>query len=184
MSRIIKAVLGLAVLGGAYLSGVPASGAATTSPPVGGAIQLFALPGSGAIGSILLTGAIGDHGTSVSVNRNGKADAMGNYVKITLKDGAFEGDDTALNAAVNRPQPTFNTVTCSGSVSISGPVTLFGGAGLYTGIGGTITITETSALILPRYGSGSKKGQCNESASAKPVAEDAFITGEGTVSFG
>jgi hypothetical protein len=183
MSRIIRAVLGLAVLGGALLSGVPAS-AAATSPPAGGPVQLFALPGSGAIGSILVTGAIGDHGTSVSVNQNGKADTSGNYVKITLKNGAFEGNDTALNSAANRPQPTFNTVTCSGSVSISGPVTLFGGSGLYAGIGGTITITETSALILPRYASGSKKGQCNESASAKPLAEDAFITGSGTVSFG
>jgi hypothetical protein len=183
MTIITRAAVGLAVLAGVLLGGVPPSGAATTSP-AGGAVQLFALPGTGPIGSIVVTGAIGDHGTSVSVNRNGKADVSGNYVRISLKNGGFEGNDSALNAAANHPQPTFNTTTCSGSVSISGPVTLFGGSGLYAGIAGTITVTETSALILPHYLTGSKKGLCNESSSAKPLAEEAFITGSGSVSFG
>ena len=54
---------------------------------------------------------------------------------------------------------------------------------LYAGITGTIQITEKFAGIGARYTSGAKKGQCNMSNSAQPLAFYGSITGTGKVSF-
>jgi hypothetical protein len=62
-------------------------------------------------------------------------------------------------------------------------VTLFNGTGLYTGIAGTLTVTETAAFILPGYTSGKNKGTCNTSNNAQPVKQYASIIGTGTLSF-
>jgi hypothetical protein len=39
------------------------------------------------------------------------------------------------------------------------------------------------AFVLPTFTSGAKKGQCNESKSAQPIAQYSAITGSGTVKF-
>jgi len=178
-------------VGAAAIAGLLASGAAdaattttTTSPPAGGTVQVFAKPGTGAVGVIVITGAIGDQGRTVSINQNGKTDLHGNYVRIALTKGSFEGSGVGLAEAEQHPRTSFNTTTCSGFISVTGPVTLLDGTGLYKGIAGTLTITETSAYILPRYTSGSKKGQCNETKSAKPSAVFAITVGSGSVTFG
>jgi hypothetical protein len=132
---------------------------------------------------VVITGAIGDFGTFLTIDKNGKADPSGNYVKITLKQGAFEIDSTMLNAAANKAQPTVTKATCSAYFSVSGPVTLLGGTGMYKGIAGTVKITQTFAIIFPRYTSGANKGQCNESANVQPIAQYGSITGAGTVRF-
>jgi len=178
--RFGRAALCVAILGGLLFDGATAVEAAA---PAGGPIHLFATPNNGATGTIVITGAIGDAGTTLSIDQNGKADPNGNFVKITLKKGTFEVDSTTLNAAANKLQPTVNALTCSGYLSVSDPVTLFAGTGLYKGIAGKVTITETYAFILPTYTSGAKKGQCNESSSAQPIAQYASIAGSGTVSF-
>lgn len=180
--RIARTALGAAVLGSLLFSGASAFGA---TAPAGGTINVFATPvGMGAKGTIVVTGAIGDFGKTLTINQNGTTNANGNYVKITLKKGAFEVNSTALNAAANKLQPTNNSTTCSASGSVTGPVTLFNGTGLYQGIAGTVNITETFAFIGPLYKSGPKKGQCNESNNAKALAQYGSITGTGTVTFG
>jgi hypothetical protein len=63
------------------------------------------------------------------------------------------------------------------------PITFVSGTGLYKGISGTVSLTETAAFILPRYTSGKNKGKCNESNSAAPLAEWGALSGSGTVSF-
>jgi hypothetical protein len=177
----VKAVLGAVVLGGVLLA---ASAAFGVSMPAGGAVKLYATPeGNGLHTTVLFTGAIGDHGQALTIDKNGKANANGNYVKVTLKYGTFEINSTALNAKANKMQPTGTPTTCSGLFVASGPVSLFDGTGLYTGISGTLTVTETFAFIGPRYASGAKKGQCNESNSAEPIAQYSSITGTGTVKF-
>jgi len=152
--------------------------------PAGGSVKVFATPeGNGLHTSVLFTGAIGDHGQALTINKDGKANANGNYVKVTLRQGTFELNSTALNAKANKTQPTGNAATCSGSLAVTGPISIFGGTGLYAGIGGTLTVTVTFAFEGPRYTSGAKKGQCNESNSAEPVAQYSSIVGAGSVKF-
>ena|ERR1700728_61550 len=180
--RIAKTALGVAVLGSLLISGASAFG---VSAPAGGTINVWATPiGEGAKATIVITGAIGDYGTALTINKNGKVNPNGNYVKITLKKGTFEVNSTMLNAAANNLQPTNNSTTCSASGSATGPVTLFNGTGLYKGIAATLNVTETFAFIGPLIKSGSHKGQCNESNNAKALAQYGSIQGSGTVSFG
>src|SRR5580693_6300315 len=140
--RFGKALIGSAVVLGSLL-GVHAAGA--SSMPAGGTLSIWATPGSGAVSSIVITGAIGDYGTATSVDQNGKVDQNGNFVVIALKKGTFKVDSTALNQAANNVQPTVNTTTCSATGTGSGSVTLMDGTGLYAGISGTLNITETFA---------------------------------------
>ena len=54
--------------------------------------------------------------------------------------------------------------------------------GVPAGISGTATITESFGFIGPRYNTGPKKGQCNLSRSAQPIAQMG-VHGAGAVSF-
>jgi hypothetical protein len=130
-----------------------------------------------------MTGAIGDYGNALTIDKNGTPDPNGNYVKVTLQKGGFEINSTTLNAKANKAQPTFDTATCSAALYVAGPLTLSNGTGLYSGIAGTLTVSETAAFILPRYTGGKNKGECNTSNSAQPVKQYASIIGTGTVSF-
>jgi hypothetical protein len=181
--RVAKAALSVAVLGSVLLGGSPAFAATLPSTPAGGSVKLFATPSNGLRATILMTGAIGDYGNGLTIEKNGTPNSNGNYVKVMLQKGGFEINSATLNAKGNKAQPTFNTTTCSAALSVAGPVTLFNGTGLYTGIAGTLTVTETAAFILPRYTSGKNKGKCNTSNNAQPVKQYASIMGTGTLSF-
>jgi hypothetical protein len=176
--RVVKATLGVAVLGGMLFV---SSTALAASTPAGGTVNVFATPGNGAAGTIVITGAIGDFGKTLSIDKNGKKDANGNFVKITLKKGTFEGDSTELNAKTNHASPTINKSTCSASFTGGAPVTLFDGTGLYAGISGSVKITLTFAFVEPRFKSGKHKGQCN--FNAQPLAQYSSIRGTGKVKF-
>jgi hypothetical protein len=120
------------VLGGSALATSRSGGVS------GGTIGIFADASSdGPASKILITGAIGDYGTATSIDKNGKVDQNGNYVKIALKKGTFEIDSTVLNAKLNKAPGVFNKATCSFSFTGSGGVTLFNGTGLYKGISGS-----------------------------------------------
>jgi hypothetical protein len=181
--RTLLTTLGVALVGSLLFG---SSAAARAAAPAGGPIRVFVTPDlapGSPNGTIVITGAIGDYGTTLNIDKNGKTDANGNYVKIILKKGAFEVDSTKLNALANKMQPTMNAATCSASGTVVGPVTLFGGTGQYAGISGTIKITETFAFIGPTYTTGAKKGQCNMSNNSQPLAEYGAIIGTGTVKF-
>ncbi len=146
-------------------------------------MKVFATPGNGAGGTILITGAIGDYGKTLSIDKNGKTDSNGGYVRITLHKGTFEINSTALNAKANKAQPAVFEATCSAQFFVTGRVTLFNGTRLYKGLTGTVNITETYAVIFPLYKSGKNKGQCNLSNNAQPLGQYSSITGTGRVSF-
>ncbi|MGO9660167.1 MAG: hypothetical protein ACLQVK_16855 [Acidimicrobiales bacterium] len=180
--RTAKTAVGLAVLGSLALGAGPALAATTPSTPAGGPVKVFATPNpTGAGGTIVIVGAIGDYGRTLTINKNGTTNANGNYVRITLQKGTFEVNSTALNAKADKAQPTGDLTTCSGSLSVTGPVTLSDGTGLYRGISGTVSITETFAYVAARFTTGKHKGLCNE--SAQPIGQYGSITGTGTVSF-
>ena len=109
--RGVKAALGVAVFGGVLIASTAAAGANT---PSGGLVKIFVTPSNDGIhGPIVVTGAIGDYGQTFSMDKNGKADANGNFVRITLQKGTFEVDSTALNAKLSKAPGTSNNTTCS-----------------------------------------------------------------------
>jgi hypothetical protein len=175
----------VAVLGFVIAAGSLAVSAGAASPmPAGGTIGVYATPGNGHVARIVITGAIGDYGTATQIDKSGKVDPNGGYVKVVLKHGGFEVNSVALNKKANNARPTTNnTTTCSFSVTTSGPTTLFNGTGLYTGIAGTVQITQTFAGDGRRYTSGPKKGQCNRANNVAPLAFWASISGLGKVTF-
>lgn len=155
-----------------------------SAAPAGGKINVFVTQSPNASkGTIVVSGAIGDYGKTLNVDKSGKPNANGAYVKITLQQGSFLVNATKLNAKLNHVQPTINRATCSVQASQTGPVSLSDGSGLYTGISGNLKITVTFAFIGPRFSSGPHKGQCNFNNNAPSLAQYQSITGSGTVSF-
>lgn len=153
--------------------------AGSSGTPAGGRIQLFVQPGQKqGSGKVLLTGAVGDFGTSHSVTANGKKLAT-----ATLKKGTITLDITAVTNKANTAPGTVDKPTCSASSSVSGASPVVSGTGLYAGIHGTVKITESFGFIGSTYKSGPKKGQCNTSGSGTTVAQMAIVYGSGKVSF-
>jgi len=140
---------------------------------------VFVTPGNGqGNGTIVITGAIGDFGTTHSVHVHGDT-----YAYATLQHGKVEFNLTKINAMTNNASPKIDAATCSGALTVSAPVPVVGGTGLYKGVHGTIELTESFGFIGPRYATGAKKGQCNLSSSAQPLAQKGSVHGAGTVSF-
>ena len=179
--RVAGAIVGFVILAAMVGGSAFASPAATM--PAGGSIYVQATGGEGPGGTIIITGAIGDYGKTLSIDKNGKTDANGNYVKITLKKGTFEVNSTVLNKKTNTAPPIINASTCSFRSSGTGPVTLFNGTGLYKGIKGKVLITLSFGGIGSTYKTGPHKGQCNMSNNAPSLAQWGTITGPGSVSF-
>ena len=158
-----------------------AAAALASSSPAGGSIAFFGTPtGSLVGGTILFTGAIGDHGTYLTINRNGKANIDGAYVRVTLTKGSFEFNDTTLNARASHASPAINEVTCSGATTVTAPVPILDGTGLYRGISGSASVTEFFGFLLSHLAN----GKCDAAAGAAPIARYFSIIGGGSVKFG
>jgi hypothetical protein len=180
--RVWKASLAVIMLMGVLLT----PSAVAAAAPAGGAVQIWVTvnaTSNSATMPILVTGAIGDYGKATSHDKSGKVDSNGDYVTVALQKGSFQVNSVALDKKFKNVQPTVNPTTCSAYFSGSGAVTLSAGTGAYQGITGTVTITETFAFIGPRYKTGAKKGQCNESNNSQPIAGYGSLSGVGTVSF-
>jgi hypothetical protein len=186
-SRRAALVLALGATGAAIPAIGSALATAASSAPTGGSVRVLATSsGNGQGGNVLVTGAVGDHGTTRKVNKAGKPTANGNYVKLSLSKGTFELNVTKIDAAANRAYSRLkiDSATCSAAVVFSGPATVVSGTGLYTGIAGKAELTVSYGFILPRFTSGAHAGQCNEGNSATPAAGVQVVQGTGTVSFG
>lgn len=162
------------------------TGAANAAAAKGGPVRIFVtLTNNGAAGRVTVVGAIGDFGTVQSIDKTGKPNANGNFVKVSLRHGTFKVDSTSFNKATSNLRPTLNQTTCSGYAVLHGPpVTLFAGTGQYTGISGSLRIEIAFAFVAPRFTSGPHKGQCNFDAGP-PSPNDGYstVTGAGTVAF-
>jgi hypothetical protein len=163
---------------------VVVGGATAAAAPAGGPVALYAnANGNGPSERVVFVGAIGDYGTATNIDKNGRVDPNGNFVKVKLQQGTFEIDSTALNKTLNAGKPQVSShATCSAAFTGSGQVTFLKGTGLYKGITGTANVTVTFGGVGPRYKSGPKKGQCMPH-TAKAVANYGFVTGQGTVTF-
>lgn len=126
---------------------------------------------AGSLGTVILTGAITDHGR----DHQGVADG-GNYNKFVLSKGSFEINVGPIGNLLNF---SVNPVTCSADGSATAPIAIVPGTGTgaYQGISGTIQTTVTFAWILPRLAN----GQCNTNATRYPGI--GLANGAGTVSY-
>jgi hypothetical protein len=184
ISKTMSAALVLAAAVG--LTAAPATAATMMTT---GTVQVWVIPNTSNANSpvdkIILTGVIGDYGTSTNTNKAGTPNDNGNYARVVLQHGGFEVNLTTLNKITNNAPPLMvNATNCSVVFGGSGPVTLSDGTGAYVGITGTIHMTEKFAGIGAKYTSGPKKGQCNMSNNAAALAFAGSITGIGKVSFG
>ncbi len=176
--------MGAAIVAASVVAGVLVA-AGTAATPEGGKVELWASAGNGGSQHVVFVGAIGDYGKAVNVNKNGKPNPNGNFVRVKLQKGTFMIDSTELNKAINaQTQPQVEShATCSAAQTGSGPVTFLNGTGLYKGISGTANLTITYGGVGGRYNSGPKKGQCKIGDVTNPRASFGFVTGQGTVSF-
>jgi len=169
---------------GSVTAGAAVAETSTGTPVAAAVIHVLATGnGTGRGGKVLVTGGIGDHGTSASVNKAGKPDSNGSYEKLSLTQGAIVLNKTKLDDNIDHAYGSLvvNSATCSTSVSASGPLTAVDGTGAYQGISGTVHVTVIVGFVLPRYPSGAHKGNCNESNSSQPTASLQVVYGGGTV---
>src|ERR1035441_5371873 len=104
--RVARVAIGGVMLGCAVAGSVGGTAQAASAAPANGQVSVWVTPiGNGAKSTIVITGAIGDYGTALSIDQNGKTDSNGNFVKITLKNGTFEVDSTTLNQTTHNLQP-------------------------------------------------------------------------------
>jgi hypothetical protein len=172
--RAGKAAISLAVIGAALLAGTSVLEASASTPP-GGHVELFSNPTkSGASGSVLIAGAIGDHGKYVQVNATGTPDPNGSYAKISLHNGTFEVKFTAATVLHKTPFKA----TCSGIATEHTPSAVLNGTGQYAGISGTLEFTATHVLLSSHHTTGPDAGQCNH---ADIISEYDSIGAHGTV---
>ena len=185
MTPIIRLGVAGTAIAGVLLVG---SGTALAQTPSSGSIRVWGLAEvtgpTNKPSPVVVTGVIGDYGTTQSVNSSGVPDENGNYVKVTLRMGTFVVNITQLNQLFGSLQPTeFNSANCS-AVFTAGPASVpiksGSGTGSYKGISGTLSMTVNMAAIAPK----TKSGSCNMSNSASPVAGWGTVTGSGSVSFG
>jgi hypothetical protein len=175
--RAGKAAISIALIGAGLLGGTSVLEASASTPP-GGHVELFSnATTSGASGSVLIAGAIGDHGKYVQVNEKGIPDSNGSYLKISLHNGTFEVRFTAATVL----HKTRFKASCSGIISERTPSVVLNGTGQYAGITGTLEFTATHVLLSSRHTTGPDAGQCNH---ADITAEYNSIGGSGHVRFG
>lgn len=176
--QTMKVGAALAVAAGVALLASPV----VSATPAGGPVHLFGTPANKGGGTVLLTGAIGDHGKATNANASGKPQKKGTYTLLVLKKGTILVNTTKLNADANNPNtpPTsFNTSTCSGYFTVTDPVPVVHGTKLYQGIAGSLNVTLTFALVFPL-----QKGTCNMGNNGpNPSAQYGTISGSGSVSF-
>jgi ABC-type glycerol-3-phosphate transport system substrate-binding protein len=169
-SKTMTGVALIAAIACAACGGGAARAADTASTSTSGQMKFFVNTFSNGTGDIIITGAIGDYGTTA---------ASGDHVKVTLHHGTFELDIAKLIAKESGSAPTVDPATCSGVSSVTAPAPARDGKGSYRGIAGTVNVTETIAFILPRYTSGSHKNQCDN--NTQPIDAYSAITGSGKV---
>ncbi|HEX3803444.1 MAG TPA: hypothetical protein VHV75_11445 [Solirubrobacteraceae bacterium] len=149
-----------------------------SASPKGGKVRVFVTNQTETKAKILFTGAIGDYGKAISQDANGKVDPNGSFERVTLKQGGFLINATALTKKIDSTKSRINETNCSIAVTATGSGTLGEGTGAYTGIAGKILISVTFAGIAPKTAKG-----CDLSNNAPTYGLYQSITATGTVRF-
>jgi hypothetical protein len=170
LDRLTALFLGpLAIVGLTLLvawSGL-ASASSISSP---GKVHFYEVDSSlaGPLGSVILTGAITDHG----IDHYG-VPGHANFNKLVLSKGSFEINIAAFPSKLASLPVNPKTCSSAGTVTAQAPIVNGTGTGGYRGIRGTFQATVTSAAILPRL----KNHACNTHANGSPSVLIARATG-------
>ena len=178
--KAFRTAAAVAVAGTVLASGSLALAAAGSgSASKGGKVKVFVTNTSQTKGKITITGAIGDYGTIVSTDKNGKVDPNGSFERAHLKQGGLVIDTTGLNKVFAHIHPQFNHANCSLSFAATGPVKIASGTGAYAGATGNAKVTVYFAGIAPK----TKSGKCNTANNAPTFGSYNSVIGSGTISF-
>lgn len=130
-------------------------------------------------GKILMTGTIGDYGLAVATTAKGKPTKSGSYRDLELKKGTILVNISPFLTAIDKafPHATFDSATCSLSVTVSASITIVSGTKAYAGVTGSLTLSGFIAEI----GSRAKSGACTTKTSTPPLATSSAFSGSGTV---
>ncbi len=173
--RVAQLVCAAFIVGAAAAPGTVAAAAASKD----GEVKIWVTPTSTTTspthpGRVVLTGAIGDYGTTVEATATGTPKKAGTDTLFRLSKGTILINTSSLTTGGGTTAPsTANTTNCSFVGTVAGLVHITKGTGAYAGITGTITITGTFAAILRK-----KNGACG----GKPLAFYGAVQGSGTVS--
>ena len=168
--RSAKFIPPLAILSAAALA--VSTGLASASGTSGGRlIHVYEADTSlaGNLGTVVLTGAITDHGTDCQ-----GCDRTNGFNVLELSKGSFEIDVSKVgNKLGNLPvDPT----TCASDGTVAGPIPIVpgSGTGAYQGISGALKVRVSAAYVLPRA-----HGVCH--TSAKHYRGIMIVKGSGTI---
>ena len=165
----------LTAIGAVGLSVIAVSGglAWANGASNGGEVHLYEADTalSGNFGTVVLTGAVTDHG----IDHQGVAGG-GVINKLVLSKGSFEINVGGFGDTLDFP---VNPKTCSsdGSATAQVPIVDGTGTGAYKGISGTLDATVSTASIVPRLAN----RDCNTNATRYPGV--LIASGTGTVSY-
>jgi hypothetical protein len=149
-------VISLALLAAVGMAGCASPAAlktgATRPPARAGAranVIAYSINSDGPHFQAIVSGAVGDYGSAVTIDANGKADREhGSELQLNLASGSFRLSISSLDkkfvqAASHEP---IYPRTCSTylRVTAAAPIVPGSGTGTYRGIGGSFTITATA----------------------------------------
>jgi hypothetical protein len=143
--------------------------------------QTFTAP----LGTVVVTGAIGDYGTIQGADTNGKPSkaSPSPAALIKLKKGTILIDATSMNKAT-ATSPLVQQTTCSFSTSASAvPWPILGGTGAYKNLKGSLNATINLGGITPTLTTGPNKGKCDFSNKFPPVASFFNALATGTITY-
>jgi|GEM_PF-1274799 len=147
--------------------------------PVDGKVHLAEYTnGDGAGSSVIFTGAIGDFGQAITINKYGAINLEHNgLVTFALSQGSFRIDASDVDKNVVNAFANFKTNpnTCSGNIQASGTAAIVSGSGTgaYQGISGNFDLT----VAVDEIDTG-----CGASGHAY-LAQALITTGSGNVAF-
>jgi hypothetical protein len=110
--------------------------------------MIYSVNTDGAYFQAIVSGAIGDYGSTVSVDTDGNVDPSHNgTMELRLTQGSFALSAAALNEAfvkVGNQEPIYPP-TCTDLISVTGitPIVAGSGTGAYRGIRGSFSVTLT-----------------------------------------
>lgn len=96
--------------------------------------------------TVIVSGAVGDYGTAVSVNPDGSVNNEHNsQLELRLSHGTFRLDIADLDKKFTHTAVAMNTATCSGIARVTDavPIVAGSGTGAYKGIDGMFDLTIT-----------------------------------------
>lgn len=182
--RVLGGAALCAAIGFAGVAGPIVAAAAATQK--GGPIKVWVTPsGTGTTtpkhpGHVLITGAIGDYGPTISATAAGKPTKKNSpYKLLKLKHGTMVVTTATLTKQFTSVMPTHNTTNCTFSATVKAPIKIIKGTGAYVGITSTITFSGSFAAIAPR----TKAGKCTMKTATKPLDTYTSFYGTGTATF-